>query len=185
MAVNYTDAILHYKIGIWGELGYGFPNPSNDKGTINPVIWDLVDIAGQHLFHLMHQEDADMRTPPSPNIVAMVHQLYVRVTKIMGSRAVLPSGGAGGARRCKSWRRCRRASWSASSPSITRAGPRCSSSLVTSMSPGFMPLRCSFGVSSPSASAGGASGLGRSSRSIYQSLLFIAAASSVAPIDRR
>ncbi|KKN49373.1 hypothetical protein LCGC14_0643490 [marine sediment metagenome] len=85
-----TDAVLWYNIGEFGQLGYGVPNPSDDPGSLNPGIIDLVSLAGRNLFHIMHHEDADLRIPPSINTVRRIHKLYVRLAQILASRAVPP-----------------------------------------------------------------------------------------------
>jgi hypothetical protein len=86
-----TDAILWYNVGIWGECGYAVPNPSNDPGSLNPNIIDLVDLIGRNVFTIMHHEDADLRIPPSINTCIRVHKLYVRLSQILGARALAPS----------------------------------------------------------------------------------------------
>ena len=91
MPVTNTDAVLWYNIGQFGQLGYGVPNPSDDPGSLNPAILDIVSMAGQNLFHIMHHEDADLRTPPSINTLRRVHKLYVRLGQILEARAV-PAG---------------------------------------------------------------------------------------------
>ena len=90
MPVMNTDAVLWYKVGQFGELGYGVPNPSDDPGSLNPAILDLVALAGRNLFHIMHHEDVDLRTPPSINTIRRVHKLYVRLGQILEARAVPP-----------------------------------------------------------------------------------------------
>ena len=67
MPVMNTDAVLWYNVGLFGEFGYGVPNPSDDVGSLNPNIIDCVNLIGRNLFNIMHHEDVDMRTPPSIN----------------------------------------------------------------------------------------------------------------------
>ncbi len=89
MPVVNTDAVLWYNVGQFGQLGYGVPNPSDDPGSLNPAIMDFVNLAGRNLFHVMHHEDADLRTPPSINTIRRIHKLYVRLGQILprtGSR---------------------------------------------------------------------------------------------------
>jgi hypothetical protein len=86
-----TDAVLWYNVGEFGQLGYGVPNPSDDPGSLNPAIIDLVELAGRNLFGIMHHEDCDMTVPPSINTVRRIHKLYVRLGQILVSRGV-PSG---------------------------------------------------------------------------------------------
>lgn len=90
MPVINTDAALWYNVGQFGQLGYAVPNPSDDAGSLNPGIVDLVNLAGRNLFHIMHHEDVDLRTPPSINTIRRVHKLYVRLGQILQSRAVPP-----------------------------------------------------------------------------------------------
>lgn len=90
MPVTNSDAVLWYNVGQFGQLGYGVPNPSNDFGSLNPSIIDFVNLAGRNLFHIMHHEDIDLRTPPSINTIRRVHKLYVRLGQILASRAVPP-----------------------------------------------------------------------------------------------
>lgn len=91
MPVINTDAVLWYNVGQFGQLGYGVPNPSDDPGSLNPAILDLVHLTGRNLFHIMHHQDTDLRTPPSINTIRRVHKLYIRLGQILQSRAV-PSG---------------------------------------------------------------------------------------------
>lgn len=86
--ITNSDAVLWYNVGVFGEAGYGVPNWSNDVGSVNPQILDLVDIVGQNLFNIMHHEDADMRIPPSINTLMRIHKLYVRCGQILGGRAI-------------------------------------------------------------------------------------------------
>jgi len=90
MPVINTDAVLWYNVGQFGQLGYGVPNSSDDPGSLNPAIIDLVNLTGRNLFHIMHHEDVDLRVPPSINTVRRVHKLYVRLGQILASRAVPP-----------------------------------------------------------------------------------------------
>ena len=90
MPVINTDAVLWYNVGQFGQLGYGVPNPSDDPGSLNPAIIDFVNLTGRNLFHIMHHEDVDLRTPPSINTIRRVHKLYVRLGQILASRAVPP-----------------------------------------------------------------------------------------------
>jgi len=90
MPVINTDAVLWYNVGQFGQLGYGVPNPSDDPGSLNPMIVDFVNLSGRNLFHIMHHEDVDLRTPPSINTIRRVHKLYVRLAQILASRAVPP-----------------------------------------------------------------------------------------------
>jgi len=91
MAVIRTDAVLFYDVGIFGEMGYGVPNWSDDIGTNNPAIFDYVDLAGQNLFHIMHHEDAMLRVPPSINTLKRIDTLYKRTGAILVGRAKPPS----------------------------------------------------------------------------------------------
>ncbi|MCP4571440.1 MAG: hypothetical protein GY838_03740 [bacterium] len=91
MPVTNTDAILHYNVGVFGDAGYAVPNGSNDVGTLNPSIADLVALVGRNLFNIMHHEDADLRIPPSINTLMRVHKLYVRTGQILAGRALDPA----------------------------------------------------------------------------------------------
>lgn len=86
-----TDAILWYNVGLYGELGYAVPNPSDDIGSLNPNILDITNLIGKNVFLIMHHEDADLTTPPSLNTLIRVHQLYVRSGQILSGRAVPPN----------------------------------------------------------------------------------------------
>lgn len=90
MPVINTDAVLWYNVGEFGSIGYGVPNPSDDPGSLNPAIIDFVNLAGRNLFHIMHHEDVDLRTPPSINTIRRIHKLYIRLGQILQSRAVPP-----------------------------------------------------------------------------------------------
>jgi hypothetical protein len=86
-----SDTVRWYNVGKFGEAGYAVPAWGNDISTLNPNIAELTDLIGQNLFALLHQEDADMHTPPSVNTLRAVHRLYVRAGQILTARAV-PSG---------------------------------------------------------------------------------------------
>lgn len=90
MPLTNTDAVLWYKVGIFGDAGYAVPNWSNDVGSLNPQILDWVDLVGRNLFHVMHHEDVDLRIPPSINTCKRVHKLYLRAASILAGRAVPP-----------------------------------------------------------------------------------------------
>lgn len=90
MPVTNTDAVLWYDVGQFGQLGYAVPNFSDDVGSLNPSIIDMVELVGRNLFHIMHHEDADLTVPPSINTIRRVHKLYVRFGQIVTARAVPP-----------------------------------------------------------------------------------------------
>lgn len=90
MNVTQTDAVLWYNVGVFGQEGYAVPNCSNDPGTVNPNIADLVSLMGRNLFTIMHHPDASQRTPPSINTLQRVHRLYVRAGAILQGRSVPP-----------------------------------------------------------------------------------------------
>lgn len=90
MAVTNTDAVLWYNVGEFGKAGYAVPNWSNDIGSLNPTIIELVQLAGQNLFNIMHHADADLRTPPSINTLKRVHKLYLRLASILAGRSIPP-----------------------------------------------------------------------------------------------
>ena len=90
MPVTNTDAVLWYNVGLFGDLGYAYANPSDDIGSLNPNIIDFVSIVGQNLFAIMNHEDVDMETPPSINTVWRIHKLYKRSISILSGRAVPP-----------------------------------------------------------------------------------------------
>ncbi|MGL4513811.1 MAG: hypothetical protein ACRCT8_12030 [Lacipirellulaceae bacterium] len=90
MPVTNTDAVLWYNVGVFGDAGYAVPNWSNDVGSLNPQITDLVDLIGRNLFHVMHHEDVDLRIPPSINTCKRLHKLYLRSAAILAGRAVPP-----------------------------------------------------------------------------------------------
>lgn len=85
-----SDSIRWYNVGKFGEAGYACPAWGNDVSTLNPNIAELTDLIGQNLFALMHQEDVDMKTPPSINSLRAIHALYVRAGQILTARAVPP-----------------------------------------------------------------------------------------------
>ncbi len=72
MGVTTTDAVLWYNVGEFGQLGYGVPNPSDDPGSLNPHILDLVSLTGRVLFRMMHHEDVDLRIPPADPVLEEV-----------------------------------------------------------------------------------------------------------------
>lgn len=86
-----TDAVLWYDVGEFGELGYGYPNPSNDLATLNPVIANIVRVIGLNLFAIMHHEDTMTSTPPSINTITRINQLYVRLAQILQARSLAPN----------------------------------------------------------------------------------------------
>lgn len=88
--ITNNDAILWYDVGIFGKAGYAVPNWSNDVGSLNPQILDLVDNTGRNLFHIMHHEDADLRIPPSVNTCRRIHKLYIRLGNILAARSIPP-----------------------------------------------------------------------------------------------
>lgn len=90
MPVTNTDAALWYNVGEFGEVGYAVPNPSDDPGSLNPAIIDLVNLTGRNLFFIMHNEDVDLRVPPSINTIRRIHKLYIRLGQILQARAVPP-----------------------------------------------------------------------------------------------
>jgi len=90
MSITNTDALLWYNVGEFGKAGYAVPNWSNDVGSLNPTIIELVQLAGQNLFNIMHHADADLRTPPSVNTLKRVHKLYLRLAQILTGRAIPP-----------------------------------------------------------------------------------------------
>ncbi|TWT46504.1 hypothetical protein [Botrimarina hoheduenensis] len=90
MPLTNTDAVLWYRVGVFGDAGYAVPNWSNDVGSLNPQILDWVDLVGRNLFHVMHHEDVDLRIPPSINTCKRVHKLYLRAASILAGRAVPP-----------------------------------------------------------------------------------------------
>lgn len=85
-----SDTVRWYNVGKFGEAGYAVPAWGDDIATMNPNIVELTDLIGQNLFALMHQEDVDMRTPPSINSLRAIHNLYVRAGQILTARAVPP-----------------------------------------------------------------------------------------------
>lgn len=85
-----SDTVRWYNVGKFGDAGYAVPAFGDDVSTLNPNISELTDLIGQNLFALMHQEDVDMRTPPSINSLRAVHSLYVRAGQILTARAVPP-----------------------------------------------------------------------------------------------
>ena len=85
-----SDTVRWYNVGKFGEAGYAVPAWGDDISTLNPNIAELTDLIGQNLFALMHQEDVDMKTPPSINSLRAIHNLYIRAGQILTARAVPP-----------------------------------------------------------------------------------------------
>ena len=88
MPVTNSDSALWYDVGIFGELGYAVPNPSDDFGTLNPTIEEFVSGAGSQLFVIMHHPDADMRSPPRLNTLMRIHRLYLSCSRLLNGRMV-------------------------------------------------------------------------------------------------
>src|SRR5215472_15274490 len=86
-----SEAILWYNVGRWGTLGYAVPNPLGNNQSLNRTILNLVDIVGRNLFTVMQAPDADLRTPPTINVITQIHRLIVRVRSLLASRAI-PDG---------------------------------------------------------------------------------------------
>ena len=86
-----SDSVRWYNVGVFGQAGYAVPAWGNDISTLNPNIAEMTDLVGQNLFALMHQEDVDMRTPPSINSLMTIHRLYMRAGQILQARAVPPA----------------------------------------------------------------------------------------------
>lgn len=81
-----TDAILWYNVGVYGEIGYAVPNPSNDIGSLNPNMLDFTNGIGRGLFFIMHHEDVDLSTPPTVETLWNVHQLVMHMQRLVASR---------------------------------------------------------------------------------------------------
>ena len=90
MPVTNSDAVLWYNVEEFGVAGYAVPNWSDDVGTLNPTIAELVSLSGINLFSIMHHEDADLTTPPSVNTLKRVHKLYLRLASILAGRSIPP-----------------------------------------------------------------------------------------------
>lgn len=90
MPITNTDAVLWYNVGVFGEAGYAVPNWSNDIGTLNPSIFNWVDLVGRNLFHIMHHEDVDLRIPPSINTCKRIHKLYLRAGQLLEGNSLAP-----------------------------------------------------------------------------------------------
>ena len=88
MAVNSSDSIRWYNVGVFGQAGFAAPHFGNDATTLNPTILELTDLIGRNLFAFMRNEDADLRTPPSLNTLLKIHQLYIRGGKLLEGRAI-------------------------------------------------------------------------------------------------
>lgn len=81
-----TDAVLWYNVGIYGKIGYGVPNPSNDIGSLNPTILEFTNLIGRSLFLIMHHEDVDLSTPPTVDTLLRIHQLVKRARVLVDAR---------------------------------------------------------------------------------------------------
>lgn len=88
MPITNTDAILHYDVEVFGDAGYAVPAWSDDIGSVNPNILDVVNLMGQNLFNIMHHQDVDMRVPPSINTLRRIHKLFLRSKQVLAGRAV-------------------------------------------------------------------------------------------------
>ena len=86
-----SDAILWYNVGVYGEIGYAVPNPSNDIGSLNPNILDFTDSIGKALFYIMHHEDADLSTPPTYDTMMNVHQ-FIKYMRVLVNSRTQPDG---------------------------------------------------------------------------------------------
>ena len=86
-----TDAILWYNRGIYGQVGYAVPNPSNDIGTLNPNMLDFTNGIGRGLFYVMHHEDVDLSTPPTVQTLWNIHSLVMYMQRLVASR-IQPDG---------------------------------------------------------------------------------------------
>jgi hypothetical protein len=84
-----TDAVLWYNVGIYGKIGYGVPNPSNDIGSLNPNIIEFTTLIGRSLFLIMHHEDVDLSTPPTVDTLLRIHQLIKRARVLVAARTRL------------------------------------------------------------------------------------------------
>jgi hypothetical protein len=81
-----TDSVLWYNVGIYGEIGYAVPNPSNDIGSLNPTMLTFTNSIGKGLFYMMHHEDIDLSTPPTFNTMLRVHQFIKYTRQLVASR---------------------------------------------------------------------------------------------------
>jgi len=86
-----TDGILWYNVGVYGQMGYAVPNPSNDIGTLNPNMIDFTNGIGRGLFYIMHHEDVDLSTPPTVETLYRIHQLVVYMRRLVAAR-IQPDG---------------------------------------------------------------------------------------------
>lgn len=85
-----TDSFLWYNVGGWKDYGLAIPNFGNDGRSKNETIRDLVETMGRNLAGIMWSDDANLRTPPSINVITAAHQLCTRCRSILSSRAVPP-----------------------------------------------------------------------------------------------
>jgi hypothetical protein len=85
-----TDEVLWYNVGLWGTLGYAVPNFAQQSASRNSTILQLVQIVGRNLFAIMHMPDAQLRVPPSINVLTAMNALIKRARQILSSRALTP-----------------------------------------------------------------------------------------------
>lgn len=93
-AIFKTTQTLWYNNGIWGKLGYAVPNFGLGAKTMNATIKYLVSTIGRNLSGVVHDPDADVRTPPTINTISEICKLINRARSILAARALQPGTAA-------------------------------------------------------------------------------------------
>ena len=86
-----SDSPPWYRNGAWGELGCAVPQTGKYLHTSSTPIWELVDIAGRQMFHVLWQyDDRKFESPPSKNCLWEVYQLVTIARKRISDRTYGP-----------------------------------------------------------------------------------------------
>lgn len=85
-----TDAFRHYNVGDWAPYGLAVANAGTHTKSQNSAIRELVELIGRNLCAIMWTTDANLRTPPSINVLIKIHKLCTRARSLLASRAVPP-----------------------------------------------------------------------------------------------
>jgi hypothetical protein len=86
-----SDSPPWYNNGVWGTLGCAVPQTGKYLHTTNIPIWELVDVAGRQLFHLLwHYDDRKFESPPSKNCLWEVYSLILIARKRIADRTYGP-----------------------------------------------------------------------------------------------
>ena len=83
-----NDAILWYNVGDFAQHGLAVPNYGNDGQSQNTAILDLTAVVARQMQVIMFGPDARSTVPPRITTLAKLHQMCIRMRKILASRAV-------------------------------------------------------------------------------------------------